>query len=56
MTVYLVYQTTPLLGGVRPIYCFESKKDAKEYCVKCNEQGYGFGVLELNMYKKNKNV
>ena len=52
MTVFLVYQTTPLLGGVRPICCFESKRDAKEYCVKCNEQGNGFNFLEINMYER----
>ena len=56
MTVYLVYQTTPLLGGVRPICCYESREDAENYCLECNKHGDGFGVLELNMYKENKDV
>lgn len=56
MTVFLVYQTTPLIGGVRPICCFKSKRSADEYCRKCNMHGDGFGILELNMYKENKDV
>lgn len=56
MTVFLVYQTTPLLGGVRPICCYESQEDAENYCLECNKHGDGFGVLELNMYKENKDV
>lgn len=50
MTVYLVYQTTPLIGGIRPICCYKHQKDAEDYCLKCNVHGNGFGILELNLY------
>ena len=50
MTVFLVYQTTPLLGGVRPICCFKSKHSADEYCRKCNMTGDGFKTMEVNLY------
>ena len=51
MTVFLVYQTTPLLGGVRPICCFKSKHSADEYCRKHNMMGDGFKTMEVNLYE-----
>lgn len=50
MTVFLVYQTAPLLGGVRPICCFKSKRSADEYCRKHNITGDGFKTMEISLY------
>ena len=53
MTVFLVYQTTPLLGGVRPICCFKSKHSADEYCRKCNMTSVVFKAMEVTLYEDN---
>lgn len=45
--IYLVYQTTPLLGGIRPIMAFFSEEEAKEYCKRTNERLEGYGYVAI---------
>lgn len=46
--MYLVYQTTPLFGGMRPIFVTKDRAIARRFCElkNENEEGYGFCLIE----------
>lgn len=45
---WLVYQTTPLFGGMRPIFVTHDRAYAKRFCdqVNIHEDGYSFCLIE----------
>ena len=45
--IYLVYQTTPLLGGIRPIMAYTDEKEAKKFCKEMNERLEGYGYVAI---------
>ena len=45
--IYLVYQTTPLLGGIRPIMAYTDEKEAKKFCKDMNERLEGYSYIAI---------
>lgn len=45
--IYLVYQTTPLFGGIRPCYAYTDEKEAKKFCDKMNKHLVGYGYVAI---------
>ena len=45
--IYLVYQTTPLLGGIRPIMAYTDEKEAKKFCDDMNKRLEGYGYVAI---------
>ena len=54
--IYLVYQTTPLLGGIRPIMAYFSEEKAKEYCKKMNEHLDGYAYVTIPIAEMTSDV
>ena len=54
--IYLVYQTTPLLGGIRPIMAYFSEDKARDYCKMMNKKLVGYAYVELPIAEMTQDV
>lgn len=54
--IYLVYQTTPLLDGIRPIMAYTDEAKAKEYCKRMNGRLVGYAYVAIPVVRGTQNA